>query len=163
MQEMFRPVGLDADGYLGSDLFDREGLPFDPVGPDGSTEVRRQLREARQVAEAGDLRTARALCAEVVFEHLVELSRDRDLRRLAIATLVHARGFQLLDRLLVAVDGRRIRVAIGEPRAGGASPPHLIERSEDRGGTTFTVSERLYCDPSREALIDRWSEDLATP
>jgi len=158
MQDMFR-----MDDYLGADLFDRDGLPFVVADIGGGAEVqllRQQLREARAVAGEGDLRTARTLCAEVVLDHLPELSRDRDLLRAAIAALIHARGFQLLNRLLVAVDGRRVRVALGEPRTA-ALPPHLIERSDEPGAITFTVSERLFGDPSCEAVVDRWSEQLA--
>jgi hypothetical protein len=160
MQETFR-----VDGDLSSDLLDRGGLQFVPdLG--GSAEdrlVRQQLHEAREFAGNGDFRSARVLCAEIMFEHQLRLARDRDLLRSTIATLIHARGFQLLSRLLVAVDGRRVRVALGEPHAGSATPPKFIERSEDCGATTFTVSERLYGDPSCNAVVDRWSEELAMP
>jgi hypothetical protein len=159
MQELFR-----GDGYLGSDLLDRDGLAPGALAAIGSPEdvsVRQQLNQARLLAGNGEDRMARVLCAEVVFEHLLRLVRDRELLRCAIATLIHARGFQLLSRLLAAVDGWRVRVALATPVAAAASPPHLIGRSEQLGATTFTVSERLYRDPSRDAVIDRWSEQLA--
>ena len=159
MQELYR-----ADGHSGSDLLDHDALASVPLGAADSPEdrmVRRQLDEARLLAGNGELRLARVLCAEVVFEHLMRLARDRALLCVAIATLIHARGFQLLGRLLAAVDGRRVRVALGTPLAGSASPAHLIGRSEEHGATTFTVSERLFRDPSRDAVIDRWSEELA--
>jgi hypothetical protein len=158
MQELFR-----AGDHSGADLFDRDDAASDHLAAVGCPEdrlVRQQLDEARLLAGNGDLRPARVRCAEILFEYLPRLARDRELLRVAVATLIHARGFQLLGRLLIAVDGRRVRVSLGTPVAGAASPPHLIGRSEDAGGTSFTVNERLYCDPSCEAVIDRWSEEL---
>jgi hypothetical protein len=159
MQQLFTTAG-----HAGTDLLDRDGpisVPLAAVDRPEDALVRRQLDEARLLAGAGDLRMARVVCAEVVFEYLLRLASDRELLRLAIATLIHAQGFQLLGRLLLAVDGRRIRVALGSPPVGTASPPHLISRSETQGVTTFTVSDRLFCDPSRDAVIDRWAEELA--
>jgi hypothetical protein len=158
MQEFFR-----AHDQSGADLFVRDDAASNPFAAADCQEdwlVRRQLDEARLLAATGDLRLARVRCAEIGFEQLPRLARDRELLRAAIATLIHARGFQLLGRLLIAVNGRRVRVALGTPAAGGASPPHLIGRSEDAGGTSFTVSERLFCDPSCDAVIDRWSEEM---
>jgi hypothetical protein len=158
MQELFR-----ADHPSGAGLFDRDDTASDHAAALDRPEdrlVRQHLDEARLLADCGDLRLARVRCAEIVFEDLPRLARDRELLRLAVATLILARGFQLLGRLLIAVDGRRVRVALGTPVGGTASPPHLISRSEDAGGTTFTVNERLYGDPSCAAVIDRWSEEL---
>jgi hypothetical protein len=158
MQELFR-----AGNHSGADLFDRDDAAPDLLAAVGGLEdrlVRQQLDEARLLAGSGDPRLARMRCAELLFEYLPRLASDRELLRLAVATLIHARGFQLLGRLLVAVDGRRVRISLGTPAAGGASPPHLIGRTEADGATTFTVNERLYSDPSREAVIDRWSEEL---
>ena len=123
--------------------------------------VRRQLEDARWLAGNSELQKARLLCAEIVLDHLFELASDRELLRLTIATLIHARGFQLLGRLLLAVDGRRVRVSIGAPGEATASPPHLIVRTDADGVTSFTLAERLFSDPSRVAVIDRWSEELA--
>jgi hypothetical protein len=153
-----------ADGHAGSDVLDHDRRRSVPMGIDDrptDQAVRERLEAARLLAGHGDVRAARTLCAEVVFEELLRLAGNRELLRLAIATLIHARGFQLLGRLLLAVDGRRIRVALGVPPMATASPPHLIVRSEQPGVTSFTVSERLYTDPSRDAVIDRWSEELA--
>ncbi len=151
-----------AAGDAGTDLLDRDGLTSVPLSkadyPDDRL-IRQQLDEARTLADNNDLRTARILSAEAVFEHMPRLVGNRELRCLAIATLIHARGFHLLGRLLLAVDGRRVGVVLGT--AGTASPPHLISRSEAQGITTFTVHERLYSDPSRHAVIDRWSAELA--
>jgi len=49
-----------------------------------------------------------------------------------------------------------VRVALVAPPA-----PHLIGRSDEPGVTSFTVSELLYADASRDAVIERWSEELA--
>jgi hypothetical protein len=159
MQELFR-----ADGHSGSGLHERDEFAPGPLPAAGSREdrlVREQLNKARVLAVNGECRMARVLCADVVFDHQLRLARDRELRRCAIATLIHARGFQLLSRLLAAVDGWRVRVSLATGLAAAVSPPHLIGRSEALGATTFTVSERLYRDPSRGAVIDRWSEELA--
>jgi len=159
MQQLFTGAG-DA----GTELLDRDGLTAVPLAereyPDDRL-IRRQLDEARTLVGNDDSRAARILCAEVVFDQMLRLAGNRELRSRAIATLIHARGFQLLSRLLLAVDGRRVRVLLGTPASETASPPHLIGRSEAQGVTTFTVSERLYSDPSRDTVIDRWSAELA--
>lgn len=153
MQDMFR-----ADGHSGHDLLDRDApapISLVATGDAEDWQLRRRLGEARALAGVGDHRMARVLCAEVVFKYQPRLARDRELLRLTIATMIHARGFQMLGRLLAAVHGWRVRIVLGE-----AGAP-LIDHVEAPGVTGFTVSELLYADASRDAVIERWSEELA--
>jgi len=159
MQQLLR-----APGHAGADLLDHGALSSAPLTAADYPEdwlIRQQLDEARALAGNDELKMARILCAEVVFDHMLRLAGNRELLCLAIATLIQARGFQLLGRLLQAVDGRRVRVVLGDPATGAASPPHLISHAQAQGVTTFTLCERLYSDPSRDAVIDRLSADLA--
>lgn len=156
MQEFYR------GGEETSGLFGRGGLTsfMHSSGRDDEP-IRRQLDEARSLARRGEFRAARELCAEVVLERQLRLHDDRELRRRAIATLIHARAFQLLSRLLAAIDGRRVRISLALAAAGAPSPPHLIRRFETGGTTAFEVDESLFRGTSCDAVIDRWSEELA--
>jgi hypothetical protein len=135
------------------------GYSSEYASPNGDAPARKQLDEARSLVCTGDLVLARLVCAELIFEQLPRLARNRDLLRDTIATLVHARSFQLLNRLLAAVDGSRFRVAL----ASGDDPatsPIKIGRSAADGTTTFAVSEALFCRPDADAVISRWSAAL---
>jgi hypothetical protein len=156
MQEFYR------GGEERSGRFDRGG--FAPLmrssGRDDEL-IRRQLGDARSLARRGEFRMAREQCADIVLEHQLRLHDDPGLRRCAIATLVHARAFQLLSRLLAAVDGRRVRISLAPAALGAAQPPHPIRRSETGGTAVFEVDESLLRSPSCDGAIDRWSEELA--
>ncbi len=153
MQEFYRAENqlvIDCDG---------------PVFATGATAgvdaaIRRRLEEARLLAREGDTRGARLLCADMVLEHQVRLLDNRDLLCQVVAALAHARGFQLLSRLLRAVDGRTVRVSVTPATAGTGSPPHLIRGSVLDGVEVFAIEESLFADPSCSAIIDRWSRRL---
>ena len=146
--------------HSGSDLLERHRSP--PRAPGGEAQdlpLRRQLDEARSLACKGELQSARGLCAEVVLEHQFRLHDNRELLRRAIATLLQARGFQLLSRLLLAVDGRRVRIEL-DSGAARTPAPQLVQRSERDGTTFLAVKESLFRDPSCNAIIDRLSDEL---
>jgi hypothetical protein len=156
MQEFYRADDQPVAGVIDHDL--TVLATAGGAGVDGA--IRRQLEEARARARDGDVRGARTLCAEIVLEHQLRLHDNRELLRTAVAALVHARGFQLLGRLLLAVDGRRVRVSVSTTPAGTGSPPHLIRRSLLDGIEIFAVEESLFADPSCDAIIERWSRRL---
>ena len=137
-------------------------LPVFATGPTAGADaaIRWRLEEARSLARAGDTRAARLLCADIVLEHQVRLHDNRDLLCQVVAVLAHARGFQLLSRLLRAVDGRTIRVSVTAAPGSAASPPHLIRGSVLDGVEVFAIDESLFTDPSCDAVIDRWSTRL---
>ena len=154
MQEFYR------GGEQTSGPFDRGGFaPFMRSSGRDDEPIRRQLDDARSLAHRGELRIARQLCADVVLDHQLRLHDDRELRRRAFATLIHARAFQLLNRLLAAVDGRQVRISLAPASAG--APPHPIRRSETRGTIVYAVDEGLFHDSSRVAVMDSWSDELA--
>jgi hypothetical protein len=130
-------------------------------GPAGAQAmIRRRITEARVMACAGDARAARALCADIVLEHQFRLHDDRDLLREAVGALIRARAFQMLSRLLLSVDGRRIRVSVAGVASGAAGMSAFIRQSEEGGTELYSVEENLFHDPSCDAIIDRWSEKL---
>src|SRR5215468_1773693 len=90
-----------------SDLPGRVEASFADAGAVDAV-IRQRIAAATAMASAGDARAARALCAEIVLEHQFRLHDDRDLLRGAVGALIRARAFQMLSRLLLAVDGRRI-------------------------------------------------------
>jgi hypothetical protein len=156
MQEYYR-----AEGQLLSGVADCDIPVFATGGAiESDAAIRRQLEEARSLARKGDTRGARLLCAEIVLEQQLRLHDNRNLLRVAIAALVHARGFQLLSRLLQAVDGRRVRISVITTTSATASPPHLIRRSLLDGIEVFGVEEGLFTDPSCDTIIDRWAGRL---
>lgn len=145
------------------EVLDRE-RPRRSREPDAEdVELRRQLEEARSLACKGELQSARGLCAEVVLEHQIRLHDNRELLRRAVGTLLQARGFQLLSRLLLAVDGRRVRIELDGGTARSPAPPPLVQRSEQDGVTFLSVRESLFRDPSCGAIIDRLSDELLAP
>ena len=154
MQEFYRAEDEPLSGAINRDV---PGFAA-TVAQDAA--IRRHLEAARSRAREGDPRGARLLCAGIVLEHQLRLHDNRDLLRLAVAALVHARGFQLLGRLLQAVDGRHVRIALAPAKAGTGSPPHLIRRSLLEGIEVFAVEESLFSDSSCDAIIDRWSRHL---
>lgn len=122
--------------------------------------IRRRIAEARAMACAGDAPAARALCAEIVLEHQLRLHHDRDLLRAAVGALIRARAFQMLSRLFLAVDGRRVRMTVVGSAFGADGLSALIRRSEAAGTELYSVQETLFNDPSCDAIIDGWSEKL---
>ena len=137
----------------------RSGQFFeDPPAVDDT--IRKRIAEARAMARTGNVRTARAVCADIVLEHQFRLHDDRNLLREAVGALVCARAFQMLSRLLLAVDGRRVRVSVADATADAAGPPAFIRRTEQGGIESYSVEEKLFQDPSCDAIIDRWSERL---
>lgn len=156
MQEFYR-----AENQAVSGVIDRDVPVFATgvaMGADGA--IRRRLEEARSLARGGDTRGARVCCAEIVLEHQLHMHDNRDLLRDAVAALAHARGFQLLSRLMLAVDGRRVRVSVTATATGAGSPPHLIRHSLLDGVEVFALEESLFTDPSCDAIIDGWSRRL---
>jgi hypothetical protein len=125
-----------------------------------SQAITERLRAARRQARSGEILPARLACADIVLHDLPLLTGDERLLGQTVETLVHLRAFQLLTRLLAAVDGRTVRVTVGgalECTPGAA----LIAHAATGGVETFTVSESLFHHPAGEAVIHGWSDALA--
>jgi hypothetical protein len=123
--------------------------------------IRARLAEARRFALRGDQARARQLCAESVLGWLPWICRDEDLLQVAIATLFHARAFEMLRRLLAAAQGRRVRFV---PMPADAVRPNArgIAATGLRDGTTlFEFDDTMFEHPSLERLIEAWSRQQA--
>ncbi len=112
------------------------------------------LDEAREAAREGDLMGARVICAEAMFRHQMLLSEDPSLLAAMIAAMVHARGFQMISRLMAAVDGTKIRIVV---EAGGKSRSAATRVDAD-GVIHASVGETFL---AQEAAIAQWSAELA--
>jgi hypothetical protein len=154
MQEIYQVTSRPVAGFAShaDELFEDTGA-VDAV-------IRKRIAEARAMARAGDVRAARTLCADIVLEHQLRLHDDRGLLREAVGALIRAHAFQMLSRLLLSVDGRRIRVAVAGTAFAAGGLPALIRRSDEGGAELYSVEEKLFQDPSCDAIIDRWSEGL---
>ena len=141
------------------------GATRDPACPQCDTAaralaIRERLRVARRQAWNGETGPARLACAEIVLRDLPRLAGDPQLLGQAIETLVHLRASQLLARLLAAIDGRTVHIAIGsalENTPGTA----LIAHAAAGGVDSFTLSETLFHHPAGEVVIQGWSDALA--
>jgi len=92
--------------------------------------VQAGLRTAVALARAGERTQARARCAAIVFEAQPAIAACPGLLRATLHALLLARGCKLLARLVLAVSGRRVQVAVAERSAGPAVPPRRIETPE---------------------------------
>jgi hypothetical protein len=112
------------------------------------------LEDARDLARTGDLRAARLACAEAMFAQQPLLIGDRSLLAATIASVLHARGFHLLSRLLAAIDGRQYRFVI----TANSEAVTAALRTDEDGAIHVTISEDLL---ASEAGVEQLSEELA--
>ncbi|MBU6497562.1 MAG: hypothetical protein KGJ41_11535 [Rhodospirillales bacterium] len=122
--------------------------------PAARAELLAMLDEARDLAFLGDLQAARVFCAEAMFRHQPLLAGDPMLLAQLNAALIHARGFQLLGRLIAAIDGRTMRIVLAAEGDAGAP----TTRVDADGIVHVTVTEAML---AQEAAVARWSEELA--
>jgi hypothetical protein len=133
----------------GSEL---EGVPCGPL--------RSAIEDARDLAMAGAALAARRRFAEALGVWQEALARDPALLELAVATLLHARGFEMLRRLLVAVQGRTVRIALADSDL--AMPDGALYVAAERdGGADWTISPRLFEAAGRERAVEALSRQLA--
>lgn len=121
--------------------------------------VMARLKEARRLALAGERDRARRLCAEAVLGWLPWICGDTELLQTAISTLFYARGFEQLRRLLAATQGRRVRF-VARPAAACRARPGITATGRGDGSTVFEFADDLFEQPSREYLVEAWSQQV---
>ncbi len=138
----------------------RPAPPRAAAVPDGDPLAAR-LQHAGRLAQGGDPAAARTLCAALLFAEQPRIAADPALRRQMAATLLHARGFQLLSRMIAALDGRVVRFTLSPPGApaGRAAPVRRIGGAD--GSLVYVIDELLFVSAQRDALIARCSAELA--
>ena len=85
------------------------------------------LAEARQLACDDHLTDARMVCAKIMFGHMSRLVREPELLRRTVVAIIYAHGFELLQRLLAAVDPRLARFAVDKALLRHPAPDDAIE------------------------------------
>jgi hypothetical protein len=122
--------------------------------------ARASLDAAAALARAGDRQRARELCAAVLFEAQPMIAARADLLRATLYALLTAHGFKLLSRVLLAMTGRAVHVALLPMCDGPIAAP--LSR-EEPGRTVYTLDprwlERLSLD---DMLLRHWSDALIT-
>ena len=133
------------------------------VAPDASPifQIRSLLDEARLLALAGSAETARRLGAETIALWQPWIARDPALLRLAVVALLQARGFEMVRRLLMACQGRRVRFQLIESDMSGLDEP-IASVADADGSTLYIVHTCLFEHPSCERQIEAWSRRLTS-
>jgi hypothetical protein len=135
----------------------------DPRASDASPTllIRTSLDRARLLALGGSTEAARRQCAETIAQWQLWISRDPALLQLAVAALLHARGFEMARRLLAASRGWKVRFNLVESEL---PPPDIgiAATAEPDGSTTYTVFSSVFDRPSGVGLIEALSRRLAT-
>jgi hypothetical protein len=123
--------------------------------------IRTRLLKARRLALRGERERARLMCAESALDWLPWICRDEELRQIAVTTLLHAHGYELLRRLLAAADGRKVRFVPVPPEE---PQPHGIAATGLNDGTTvFRFADNLLDQPAHAHLVNAWSRQLVGP
>jgi len=97
------------------------------------------LDAAAALGRNGNHQQAREICAAVIFEAQPMIAARADLLRATLYSLLLARAFGLLSRLVVATSGRSVKVALLPQCTGPITPPH---RQEEPGRTVFLLDPR---------------------
>jgi len=135
----------------------------DPSAPDlpPAVIIRSCLENAQLLALGGATEAARRQCAETIIPWQLWISRDPALLQLAVNSLLHARGFEMVRRLLAACRGGRVRFNLIDsdlpPSDSGIAA--TVERD---GSTTYTIFNSVFSGPSRVRLIEALSRRLTT-
>jgi len=97
------------------------------------------LDAAAALARNGNHQQAREICAAVIFEAQPIIATRADLLRATLYSLVLARAFGLLSRLVMATRGRSVKLALLPPGTGPITSPH---RREEPGRTVYLLDTR---------------------
>lgn len=121
-----------------------------------------RLDAARRDAQLGNALTARRVCADIMFTDLPVLVGDPRLLVQMVDTLLHAQGFQILSRLLAAVQGQRVCFEVST--AARPERPDQFPRGTVRpdGCTAYSIHPVVFAGAARSANIARWSVELAS-
>ena len=121
--------------------------------------IRSCLEQAQQLALGGAAEAARRQCAATIIPWQLWISRDPALLQLAVTSLLHARGFEMVRRLLAACRGTRVRFTLIDsdlpPADSGIAA--TVERD---GSATYTIFNSVFGSPSRVRLIEALSRRL---
>lgn len=142
-------------------LYERD-FPAPATRPGSTDEMEKivllALNSAISYADVGDFHRARELCAAVIFENQPLIAVRRDLLHRTFQALVLARGFGLLSRLVMAISGGDVQVAVLPDGAPAAIAP---TRSAGNGRIIYALDasgwDRFSSDGER---VRRWSAEL---
>jgi hypothetical protein len=126
---------LDADAMLDPPpAHGNQTLRLSTTRPCSETETQAEylaaFTAAAILARSGDRSRARQLCASVIFEAQPLIATQSTLLRATLHTLLVARGFQLLSRVVNAVSGVAVEVVLLPNNRRQITPPrsHQDER-----------------------------------
>ena len=123
--------------------------------------IRSSLAQAQRLALSGATEAARRQCAETIARWQLWISRDPALLQLAVTSLLHANGFEMVRRLLAASRGSSVRLNL--INSGLPPPGSGISATVERdGSTTYTIFNSVFDSPSRMRLIEALSRRLTT-
>ncbi|MBW4091089.1 MAG: hypothetical protein HIU82_08270 [Proteobacteria bacterium] len=139
-----------------------DGAPAERAAGTGqaATALGRRLAAAERAARAGQFDIARALCADALQEGQPLLAGSARLLYQAVAALLYSRAFGQIARLLVAVQGRRVRFRTGAISDAGSA-------AQAPAGPEPGPEEEYVLDPTRfaaadgEQVVRRWAAALA--
>jgi len=117
------------------------------------------LSAAVDLAQAGNCQRARELCAAVIFELQPLIAASEELLRITLHALLVARGFKLLSRLVMALNGSDVQVALMSDHEGYVVPPR---RGETAGRTIYFLDPKWLARLSpNDVFLQSWSDALA--
>jgi hypothetical protein len=116
------------------------------------------LEDAIALAREGHLQSARQLCVVVVFLLQPSIASRPVLLKATLRALLVARGFSLMSRLLVAINGRGVDVTMLPACIGRIEAPR---RHEETRRTVLLVDPRWLDQlPPTDPFLDEWCDAL---
>lgn len=135
----------------------------DTIAPDSppAVKIRSRLSQAQRLALSGATEAARRQCAETIARWQLWIARDPAMLQLAVISLLHARGFEMVRRLLAASRGSRVRFNLID---SDLPPPGsgISATVEPDGSTTYTIYNSVFDSSSRLRMIEVLSRRLTT-
>jgi hypothetical protein len=120
--------------------------------------ARAALDAAVALARTGDRQCARQICAAVVFDAQPMIAARAELLGATLHALLMAHGFRLLSRVVLAMSGRSVQVALLREYAGPMLPP---QGREEQGRTVYALDPRWLDRLSPDDMLFRhWCDAL---
>jgi len=119
-----------------------------------------QFEHAIAAARAGDYQLGRELCASALLDAQPLLARSERQLRIAVTALLLSGCFKLLSRLVAALTGNSVRVALVQSRRASDAP---LRCHEDMQGPIVMVDSRWLADLSvSDPFLVGWCQELAS-